>query len=489
MTTKPDLLSSVTPGAGRISATITRRGFASGLALLPALRFTAASAQSGITPTEARAIAKEAYIYGEPMVDNYRIQHAYFVDRANPEYKAPWNQIWNSARLYSPEDKAIQTPNSDTLYSMFGADLRSEPVVITVPAMEKDRYFSVQLIDWYTFNFDYIGTRTTGNDGGSFLLAGPGWKGETPKGITKIIRSETELAFPAYRTQLFNPGDIDNVRKIQAGYKVQPLSAFLGQPAAATAPAIAFIKPLTPDEQKTSPEFFNILNFVLQFCPTHPSETDLMARFAKIGVGAGKTIDFSKLSPEVKTAIEQGMADAWKELETFQRAEIDTRKVTSGDIFGTREYLKNNYLYRMAAAVLGIYGNSKHEAMYPAYAIDADGKTLDGSNRYTVRFAPGQLPPVNAFWSLTMYDLPQSLLVANPLNRYLLNSPMLPQFKKDADGGLTLYVQNESPGTDKAANWLPAPKGPFLMWMRLYWPKEEALDGTWTAPPLQRVAA
>ena len=190
-------------------------------------------------------------------------------------------------------------------------DLRAEPLVLTVPAIEKERYFSVQLIDYYTFNFDYIGTRTTGNGGGSFLLAGPGWKGETPKGVKKVIRSETELAFATYRTQLFNPGDIDNVKKVQAGYKVQPLSAFLGTAAPKAAPAIDFIKPLTPAEEKTSPQFFNILNFVLQFCPTVPSETELMARFARIGVGAGKTFDASKLSPEMKTAIEQGMADAW----------------------------------------------------------------------------------------------------------------------------------------------------------------------------------
>ena len=155
-------------------------------------------------------------------------------------------------------------------------------------------------------------------------------------------------------------------------------------------------------------------------------------------------------------------------------------------MFGTREYLKNNYLYRMAGAVLGIYGNSKQEAMYPVYAIDADGQKLDGANRYTLHFAPGQLPPVNAFWSLTMYEMPQSLLVANPINRYLLNSPMLPQFVKDADGGLTFYVQNESPGKDKEANWLPAPKGPFIIAMRLYWPKEEALDGTWKQPPMTK---
>jgi hypothetical protein len=465
---------------------MTRRSFACGVALLPSLRFTAARSQTSVNPAEARAIAKEAYTYGEPMVDNYRIQHAYFVDRANPEYKAPWNQIWNSSRLYSPADKAIQTPNSDTLYSMFGGDLRSEPLVLTVPAMEKERYFSVQLIDYYTFNFDYIGSRATGNGGGSFLLAGPGWKGETPKGVDKVFRSETELVFPGYRTQLFNPGDIENVKKVQTGYKVQPLSAFLGQPAPKAAPAIDFIKPPTPAQQRTSPEFFNILNFVLQFCPTVPSETELMARFARIGVGAGKTFDASKLSPELKTAIEQGMADAWADLAALQKR-IDAKEVTLGDMFGTREYLKNNYLYRMAAAVNGIYGNSKQEAMYPIYAVDADGQKLEGTKRYAVRFGPGQLPPVNAFWSLTMYELPASLLVANPLNRYLLNSPMLPQFKRDADGGLTFYIQNDFPGADKQANWLPAPKGPFVMFMRLYWPKPEALEGKWTAPPLTRV--
>jgi hypothetical protein len=466
--------------------TVTRRGFVGGVALLPALHFTAVDAQTNLSPAEARAITKEAYVYGFPIVDNYRVQHAYWMDKTNPEYKGPWNQIWNSARLFSPADTAIQTPNSDTLYSFIGADLRSEPLVLTVPVIEKERYFSVQLIDYYTFNFDYIGTRTTGNGGGSFLLAGQGWKGEAPKGVKKVFRSETELAFPTYRTQLFNPGDIDNVRKVQAGYKVQPLSAFLGQPAPKAVPAIDFIKPLTPAEEKTSPQFFNILNFVLQFCPTVPSEKALMARFAKIGVGADKTFDASKLSPEMKTAIEQGMADAWVANGGVEQ-QFAAGKVTSGDLFGSRESLKNNYLYRMTATVLGIYGNSKREALYGYYAIDEAKQKLDGANRYMLRFAPGQLPPVNAFWSLTMYELPQSLLVANSINRYLINSPMLPQLKRDADGGLTLLIQNDSPGKDKEANWLPAPKGPFVMALRLYWPKEAAVEGKWKQPPLQRV--
>jgi hypothetical protein len=445
-----------------------------------------AHAQSVISPAEARAIAKEAYIYGYPMVDSYRVQHAYFVDRENPEFKAPWNQLRNISRVFTPDDKAIQTPNSDTPYSFIGMDLRAEPIVLTVPAIEKERYFSIQLIDAYTFNFDYIGTRTTGNDGGSFLIAGPSWKGEMPKGVKKVIRSETELLLAGYRTQLFNPADLENVKKIQADYKAAPLSTFLGQAAPTGAPAIDFIKPLTPEQQRESPEFFNILSFVLQFCPTKPSETELMARFAKIGVGAGKTLELGKLSPELKDAIEHGMADAWVEFANLKKR-MDAGEVTAGELFGTREYLKNNYLYRMAAAVMGIYGNSKQEAMYPLYGVDSDGHKLDGANRYELRYAQGQLPPVNAFWSLTMYELPASLLVANPLNRYLLNSPMLPQFKMDADGGLTLLIQNESPGADKEANWLPAPKGPFWMAMRLYWPKPEALQGKWTKPALVKV--
>ena len=224
--------------------------------------------------------------------------------------------------------------------------------MLTVPAIEKERYFSIQLIDAYTFNFDYIGTRTTGNDGGSFLIAGPGWKGEMPKGVKKVIRSETELLLAGYRTQLFNPADLENVKKIQAGYKAEPLSAFLGQAAPKAAPAIDFIKPLTPEQQRESLEFFNILNFVLQFCPTNPSETELMARFAKIGVGAGQTLDLGKLSPELKKAIEQGMADAWVEFASLKKR-MDAGEVTAGELFGTREYLKNNYLYRMAAAVHG----------------------------------------------------------------------------------------------------------------------------------------
>ncbi len=439
-----------------------------------------------ISLDEARAIAREAYVYGSPMVDSYRVMYAYFVMQNNPEYKGPFNQIRNFARLMTPDDKAVQTPNSDTAYSFLGLDLRAEPVVITVPPVTDDRYFVLQFVDTYTHNFAYVGSTTTGNDGGSFLVAGPGWKGEVPEGVKQVIHSETELVLVPFRTQVFGPDDIENVKAVQAGYKAQTLSAFLGQQAPEAAPSIDFIMPLSPEAQKSSLEFFNILNFVLQFGPTHPSEQDLMARFAKIGVGAGKSFDQGKLSTEMKAAIEQGIADAWSDLDRVEK-EMESGKVTSGDLFGTREHLQNNYLYRMLGAVWGIYGNSKEEAIYPTYSVDAAGRKLDTSvNDYTLRFGPGELPPVKAFWSLTMYEMPASYLYPNPINRYLLNSPMLPQFKKDADGGLTFYIQHESPGADKEANWLPAPNGPFKIVMRLYGPKPEAADGRWKLPQLER---
>jgi hypothetical protein len=184
----------------------------------------------------------------------------------------------------------------------------------------------------------------------------------------------------------------------------------------------------------------------------------------------------------MRSAIEGGMADAWAQFDALKKDKIDTGQVGSADLFGTAQYLAGNYLYRMAGAVLGIYGNSKDEALYPGSSSDSTGQPLTGADRYTYHFASGQLPPVNAFWSLTMYELPQSLLVANPMNRYLINSPMLSSLIKDPDGGITLYIQNESPGADKEANWLPAPKGPFQVILRLYWPKPDALNGTWKAP-------
>ena len=450
-----------------------------------ALFAPAAHAQE-VTPDDARAIAREAFTYGYPLVDNYIISYDYFVDETSPNFKAPWNNLANIARVFTPADTAVQTPNSDTPYSWAGVDLRAEPIVLSLPKIDAKRYYSVQIWDTYNYITGYAGSRTTGNDGGNIMIAGPDWSGETPAGIKKVYSSETEFGIFVIRTQLFNPDDIDNVKKIQAQYKMQPLSAFLGTTPPPAAPAVDFVKPLTKPELKTSLEFFNIMNFVLSYSPVVPSEAALRERFARIGIEGGKTFDPATLSPDIKTAIEAGRADAWKDFDGVAK-QMNAGKITSGDVFGTREFLGDNYLYRWLGTI-GIYGNAKQEAMYPVLAVDSKGQKLNGANKYTLRFAPGELPPVNAFWSTTMYELPASLLVANPLDRYLLNSTMMDQFVKDADGGLTLYFQNESPGKDKEANWLPAPKGPFWVILRLYWPKEAALNGTWKAPAVEPVA-
>jgi hypothetical protein len=452
------------------------------LCLALALFVPASSGAGGPTPAEVRAIAKEAYVYGFPLVDNYRILYFFTLDKSSPAFKAPVNEIINVNRLYTPEDRVILCPNSDTLYSGASFDLRTEPYVLTLPKIEKNRYYVVQLIDLYTFNFDYLGSRTTGNGGGRFLIAGPGWKGSKPRGITKVIRSETDIVIATIRTQLFGPGDMENVKKVQAGYKIQPLSAYLKKKAPPAAPEVKWLKPVSAPEQRTSLEFFNELGFVLEFCPVHPSEKDLRARFAKIGIVPGKPFDTASLSPEMKAALEAGMADGQKTIDERRAA----AQGKTSDMFGTREFLKNDYLARAAGAQIGILANSREEATYITYEKDSAGQGLSGKNNYTVRFAPGKLPPARAFWSVTMYDLPGQFLVANPLNRYLINSPMLPNLKKDHDGGLTIYIQNTSPGRDREANWLPAPDGPFMLMMRIYWPREQVLNGAWTKPQVER---
>jgi hypothetical protein len=457
------------------------------LAVIAALVSCSKKKEPVLAPQEARAIAKDLYIYGFPMVDNYRIMYSYYVDSNDKEYKGGWNEVHGEARVYTPEDKAVQTPNSDTPYSFAGVDLRAEPVVLTMPAVEPSRYYSAQFIDLYTYNFAYVGSRTTGNDGGNFLLAGPSWKGATPAGIKQVIRCETNLAGIVIRTQLFGKDDLDKVKAIQEGYRVHTLSQFLNAKAPAAAPNIDFVKPVAGADEKKSIEVFNVMNFLLQFCPTDSSETALMARFAKIGVGAGKHIEVATLTPEMKQALADGIQDAWAAYEESEK-KMKTGELTSGDLFGTRAYLKNNYVYRMQGAVDGIYGNSKDEAIYPVYLTDAAGAPLDGTgNKYTLTFAKDQLPPANAFWSLTMYDARDRLLVANPLQRYLINSPMLPSLKKEKDGSIILHIQYASPGPKLQANWLPAPQGPFAMAMRIYWPKPEASDGTWKKPELQKM--
>jgi hypothetical protein len=232
-------------------------------ALVSALALTAVHA-ADLTPPETKALAEEGFIYGLPIVMNYAVMYAYAVDKGNPEFKAPFNQIKNEARVYTYKDTAIVTPNSDTPYSILFMDLRAEPIVLSVPAVEKGRYYTVQLEDGNCFNYGYIGSRATGNEAGDYMVVGPDWKGTTPPGIKKVFHSTTQFSAGAYRTQLFNPADMPNVIKVQSGYKVQPLSAYLKQPAPPAAPVINFPK---IDKELAKTGFFEYLAFQLQFAP------------------------------------------------------------------------------------------------------------------------------------------------------------------------------------------------------------------------------
>lgn len=437
--------------------------------------------------TEARSIAQEGFVYGLPIVMNYAVLYDFVIDRNSGQWKGPFNQIANEHRVFTYEDKSVVTPNSDTPYSMLWLDLRAEPIVISVPAVDSKRYYSVQLIDGNTFNYGYIGSRATGSDAGDYLVVGPKWRGTPPPGVKKVFRATTDFGLTIFRTQLFHPDDMKNVMAVQKGYKATPLSAYTGQPAPPAPPAVAFPK---IDKELVKTEFFEYLDFALQFAPPGPEEEAIRAKLARIGVGPGKSFSFKDLSLAHKAEILLGMKEGMKQVE----AKVSTIGKEKngwhvGSVFGDRAFFRGDWLLRAAAAKAGIYGNDAVEAVYPMAKTLPNGAPLDGSKyAYTLTFAKGQYPPVNAFWSVTMYDGKTQLLIENPIGRYLINSPMLSQMKKNADGSLTLYIQKDSPGKAKESNWLPAPDGPIYLVMRLYWPKTEAPsilpagEGAW-APP------
>jgi hypothetical protein len=438
---------------------------------------------------ETRAIAEEGFLYGLPIVMNYASMYELAIDRSSSNFKAPLGVIGNMTHVATYEDTAVITPNSDTPYSLLYLDLRAEPFVVSVPAVLKPRYYSVQLTDANTFNYGYIGSRATGTEAGDYMVVGPDWKGETPQGIKQVFRSSTQFTLVLFRTQLFNPADIGEVEKVQAGYKAQPLSAHLKQPAPPAPPGINFPK---ANAELAKTHFFEFLDFMLQFAPAGPEEVEIRSKLTSIGIGPGKRFDMKDLSLEHKAEVLLGMKAGSDQVDKFMAS--GATKVNGwqvGSYFGDRVYFNGNWLRRAGAAKGGLYGNDDVEAMYPQTRVTADGEKLDsGKHKYTFTFPKGELPPVNSFWSVTMYDGKSQFLIKNPLNRYLINSPMLPEMKVNPDGSLSLYIQKDSPGSDKESNWLPAPDGTIYLVMRLYWPKETppsilpAGEGSWKPPAI-----
>jgi hypothetical protein len=477
---------------GKGAVMIRRRRSEVVVVLIGILCACGANGPDAVTPEEAQATAREAYVWGFPMVMNFKTLYNYVIDTSNPEYKGPFNEVSCVARLFTPQDKAVVTPNADTPYCMFWLDLRAEPQVLSVPEMEPERFYHFQLVDLYTHNFAYVGTLTTGNGAGSFLIAGPDWHGDTPEGIEKVLSSETEMVFVVTRTQLFGSDDLERVKEIQAVYELQPLSSFVGIEPPPAPPMPGF--PVWQEGAQFDERFFASLDFMMTLLEEPaPGREDLWQRLARLGIGAGD-FDFAVLPSETQEAMKAGREAGFADIETFV-AEHSADPLISGKLLGTRRFLEQSAaanfqsddidILRSVAAHMGLYGNSAAEAIYPTFLADADGNPLDGSTHsYTMTFAESQQPPVQAFWSVTMYDGTTQLFIDNPIDRYLLNSTMMDDFRFNDDGSLTLLVQRDSPGADMDSNWLPAPDGPFYLVMRLYGPEAEALEGTWTPPPV-----
>lgn len=450
---------------------------ASSLILISATGGARADAKS-ISLEKAQELYEKAYIYALPINMSYKTMYAYAIDEGGANFKAPFNQIKNTARVYGPKDTAVVSANSDTPYSLLWMDLRAEPVVLCVPKIDKKRYYSAMFQDLSTNLLPYMGTRTTGSDGSCSMVAGPTFNGNPPKEVDQTIQSESEFVISVIRTQLFNDDDLENVKKVQKGYSVTTLSIFTKTIKPSTPSKIDF--PIWDEKAATGNDFISFLNFNLQYIQPSKYEKGLLQELKAIGVGPGVPFDLTKLSADQKQALTAGISSAKKKI---------AQKVSElpGPLGYTAENYGEDWLKRAAVTQLGWGANSEKEALYPNLAKDADGNALDGSKgKYTLTFDKGALPPVNAFWSLTMYDAKTQLMIENKLNRYLLNSTMIENMNTNDDGSLTLYFQSDAPKDELKANWLPAPDGPFYMLMRLYWPKKEILDGTWKQPVIKK---
>ena len=444
---------------------------------------------TGRTPPstdETRAIAEQAYVFAFPMLMGYRFAFGTFLVPSLPSYRGPANEMHGTATTLDPTFKDVITPNADTPYSMALLDLRAEPMVLEVPEV-MDRYYVMQFVDLYGTNPYYVGSRATGSSAGAYLIAGPRWDGEVPEGFDDVLRCETELVFVIGRTQLFGPDDLDDVAALMSRYRLRPLSAWQG---GVPQQAPAYDWPVWDDAASRDERFVGFVNRLLEWCqPPHPSEVELLERFASIGIGAGLAFDVDALNDKTRAALDAGVQSA--------RAAIEARvgdlgpKVkgwTSVSALGNRDFFDGDYLLRAAGAMAGWGGNDKVEAFYPLAREDSEGRPLDGSERY--RLTLETLPPAKAFWSVTMYDTSYDgtagYLVENPIDRYLINSTTA-GLVRGADGSLTIVMQHERPDDEsETANWLPAPDGPFYVAMRIYWPEEAALDGTWELPPIVR---
>jgi hypothetical protein len=451
------------------------------------------------TSNKSEDIATLAYIWGFPLVTMKR-QFDFMTSPNVPPGpgRGPANANNCARELTNASFTDVVSPNTDTLYCQTQFDLKKQPVVLVVPPIAADRYYTFQFLDAYTNDYAYLGTRTTGTNGGTYLVAGPDWNGQVPEGMT-MIWTPTNLAWFINRILVKGPADLPNVHAIQDKIVVKPLSEFQGkaatsplQPEATTTAANASSSskqvPIAPKPQLIAPTGIKIYDEISQAMignPLNPPDPVLVTKLAYIGIGPGKTPS-TEANDTIKAALQTGITEGQKLID----AKVPNlgANVNGWLVNGAAGVYGTDYLSRAAITQLGLGANVAQEALYPAIFTDSEGKPLSGTNNYTIHLNPGQTPPVDAFWSITMYNN-KSLFVDNPINRYNVGQ-YTEGLKNNTDGSLDIYIQNANPGKDKESNWLPAPatsvSDTFKLILRMYMPQPQVLNGTWTYPPLQR---
>ncbi|SED23986.1 Uncharacterized conserved protein [Pseudomonas frederiksbergensis] len=444
----------------------------------------ASQAQSKVTAEEAHAIGVDAYLYLYPLLTMDITRKQFTNIEPGKEFgKGPMN-MFVSVPQYPPADfKGVVRSNFDTLYSIAWLDLTEEPLVIAAPDTA-GRFYLLPMLDMWTDVFASPGWRTTGTQAGQFLVTPPGWTGTVPAGLNHLP-APTPFVWVIGRTKTDGAADYAAVHKIQAGYTVTPLSR-LGKSAEPVSvnidPAVDMkTPPKIQVDSMSAADYFAYAAELLKVHPAHISDQPILAQMKRIGIEPGKSFDMKALDPEIQAALQTVPKDAqalmtWKVPTLARVVNGWSMNTDTMGVYG------NYYLKRAIVAQIGLGANLPEDAIYPLNIGDVEGKPLDGSNKYVLHFDKGETPPVNAFWSITLYD-PEGFQVGNALNRFAVSSWM--PFKTNADGSLDIYLQHENPGKDLEANWLPAPKGGFNLTMRLYGPKPEVLNGKWNPPPVK----
>ena len=459
-----------------------------GLGAAAAPAALAQAAPPALTEQEAHSIGVDAYIYFYPLISmDITRKQSTNIEPGKEIAKGPMNTFVNVPAFPPADLKVVVRVNFDTLYSVAWLDLTKEPLVVSAPDTG-GRFYLLPMLDMWTDVFASPGWRTTGTQAGSFLITPPGWNGTVPAGTTRIS-APTPYVWVIGRTKTDGPPDYEAVHRVQAGYKVTPLSELGKTPTPAQVridPSIDMkTPPKTQADTMPAAKYFAYAAELLKLHPPHVTDQPILAQMKRIGIEPGKSFDFDKLDPAVKKALE-GAPEAAQQLMQWKLPTL--ARVANGWSMNTDTMgvYGNYYLKRAIVTQQGLGANLPEDAIYPLNLGDEAGRPLDGANKYTLHFDKGAMPPVNAFWSVTLYD-PDGFQVGNSLNRFAVSSWM--PFKTNADGSLDLYFQNDSPGKEKEANWLPAPKGPFNLTMRLYGPKSDALTGKWNPPAVTKVQA